>query len=113
MTQVAPASRSIGAEISPVCAPLGFAWQSCPPTITADPASMRATVKISVAGGQTSTSQPSPSPPRRSRASAASGATICAAVSVSPFIFQLPAIRGVISFQLSVAGHCLTPDRLI
>ena len=32
MTWLAPASRSISADISPVWAPLALAWQSCPPT---------------------------------------------------------------------------------
>ena len=92
MTQFAPESRSITAEISPVWAPDAFAWQSCPPTATAEPTRICATVPIMVAGGQTSRSQPSPSAPRRS------GPAIAAACSVSPFIFQLPAISWRMTF---------------
>src|SRR5438445_644720 len=52
MTQLAPASRSMGAEMSPVRAPLGSVWQSCPPTATGLPRSMSATAARTVAGGE-------------------------------------------------------------
>ena len=45
MTQVAPASRSMEAEMSPVWAPCVAVWQSWPPTATDEPASACATVR--------------------------------------------------------------------
>ena len=87
MTWLAPASRSMAAEMSPVWAPAARAWQSCPPTATAEPARIWATVVMRVAGGQTRRSQASPSAPRRK------GAAMAAALCSSPFIFQLPAIN--------------------
>src|SRR5579871_4248435 len=89
MIAAAPASASISAEISPVCAPDGLGWQSWAPTATAVPRALSAKAAIRVAGGQT----------RRSALAATAGAPASMAANspsaaFSPFIFQLPAIRG-------------------
>ena len=57
MTSRAPASAIISAAMSPVWAPEGAAWQSCPPIITGDPAAAATAAAISVAGGQIAMSQ--------------------------------------------------------
>ena len=83
MTWLAPASFSIAAEMSPVCAPEAFMWQSCPPTAMR-PAASAAIGPISVAGGHSSTSE-------RGVGWAAISASTSARLAVTPFIFQLPA----------------------
>jgi hypothetical protein len=70
--------------MSPVWAPHASAWQSCPPTMTGEPASAAATAINCVAGGHTSRSQPA-APPRNAWQRADASAAV-------PFIFQLPAI---------------------
>src|SRR5919199_3498375 len=90
MTALAPASFSISAEMSPVWAPEGFAWQSWPPMRTGEPDAASANSRISVAGGQIMTSKRSPAPAGRPRISASSSD----AEALSPFIFQLPATSG-------------------
>src|SRR5690349_8066126 len=85
----APASASISAETSPVWAPDDLVWQSWAPTFSREPRALLAKAATSVAGGQTS----------RSALAARSGAAASiisnsAAEAFSPFIFQLPAIRG-------------------
>src|SRR3954462_8539824 len=83
MTSFAPASTSIGAEISPVWAPKAAAWQSWPPT-TMPPAG--GTVSgMRGKGGQTATSTPG-----ASRAAAAIAESSARAARL-PFHFQLPA----------------------
>src|SRR5580658_5256163 len=99
MTQEAPESRSMAAEMSPVWAPLSLTWQSWPPTATGDPARIWATAAIWVKGGQTSRSQVRPVVPARR------GCAIAAASAVRPFIFQLPAISwGILGFLGGVGG---------
>src|SRR5579871_2399652 len=90
MIALAPASASISAEMSPVCAPDGFGWQSCAPTANAcDASAFAAKAEISVAGGQI----------KRSALAASAGAPLSIASNSAiedfrPFIFQLPAISG-------------------
>src|SRR3981189_3071678 len=96
MTALAPASASISAEMSPVCAPDDFGWQSCAPTATAEPWALSAKAVIRVAGGQTS----------RSALAATSGAPASMASNspceaFRPFIFQLPAISGRMASVIS------------
>ena len=55
MTKDAPASASISAETSPVCAPFLAEWQSWPPVRTLRPAKAWAREWSSVAGGQSAT----------------------------------------------------------
>src|SRR5271166_40407 len=90
MTYEAPASFSIGAETSPVKAPLGSVWQSWAPRASVPPLSFQAAWASSVAGGQTASSARPASP--------ASAARRIASISTSdaerPFIFQLPATNG-------------------
>ena len=87
--RVAPASASISAEMSPVWAPDGLAWQSCAPMATAEPRAAAAKRASKVAGGHTIRSA--------LPAMAAAPATILsssATEAASPFIFQLPATSG-------------------
>src|SRR5262249_9781780 len=75
---------------SPVWAPDGLAWQSCPPTPTGLPRQMSTTRATSVAGGHNTISgAPAPRP------RAASTIAVASAVPAAhrPFIFQLPAIN--------------------
>src|SRR3984885_11446986 len=104
MTALAPASASISAEISPVWAPDGLGWQSCPPIARAfEPRALSAKAITRVAGGQTRRSaRPATF---EALASMASNSPLDA---LRPFIFQLPAISGrmalVISGSLKVGG---------
>jgi hypothetical protein len=84
MTWVAPASASIAADRSPVCAPFSAGWQHCAPTATGPPPARAAMDAISVAGGQISTSD-------FGSGCIATSASISARSAVSPFIFQFPA----------------------
>src|SRR5436305_1477270 len=90
MTALAPASASISAERSPVWAPDGLGWQSCPPIVRPfEPRAFAANTEMRVAGGHTSRSA---LPATFSvPASMASNSLI---EEFSPFIFQLPAISG-------------------
>jgi hypothetical protein len=89
MTNQAPASFSISAEMSPVCAPEAAVWQSWPPIATTDPRARVANDATSVAGGQINRSAlPA------SGSDTAMIACSSAADADSPFIFQLPAISG-------------------
>src|SRR5229473_3158215 len=88
MTWLQPASLSMGAPMSPVCAPNRSAWQSWPPMAMPLPASASATARSKVAGGHTRRSQPSRSRCTRCARSAASASPSAP----SPFIFQFPAI---------------------
>src|SRR5246127_5408586 len=97
MTALAPASASISAERSPVCAPDALGWQSCAP-IASDfaPFALSANAATSVAGGQT----------RRSHLAARLAAPAIIAPSsdveaFSPFIFQLPAMSGRIAVVMA------------
>ena len=92
MTCVAPASLSISAAMSPVCAPFWAAWQSCPPTLSGvlpRPTASAARVS-SVAGTQIRPSVSASSPPMKPRPMVSSSARL----SPVPFIFQLPATSG-------------------
>src|SRR5215204_869193 len=89
MTAEAPASASISAEISPVKAPSGSGWQSCPPMATGEPRVSSANAAISVAGGQISRSAAGVMPPAPAMIARSSDADV-----FNPFIFQLPATSG-------------------
>src|SRR5713226_3763460 len=97
MMALAPASPSISAEISPVLAPDALGWQSCAPIASAfEPRDFSAKAAISVAGGHT----------RRSALAAtldapASMASNSAREAFRPFIFQLPAIKGLMALVIS------------
>ena len=80
-------SRSIGAEISPVNAPLSSGCMFCAPSFTTVPSSTRLTPSRAVNGGQTTTSTSFrlPTIPTMSRTRAAASAVVL-------FIFQLPTI---------------------
>jgi hypothetical protein len=91
MTALAPASASISAETSPVCAPEGAGWQSCAPMARAEPRARSAHLERSVAGGQTIASAGAPDRPAARR-------SISPSAGASPFIFQLPAINCRILF---------------
>ena len=87
---LAPASASISAEISPVCAPEALGWQSCAPTVNAvAPFALPAKAATSVAGGQTRRSALA-----ATEAAPASIASNSPREALRPFIFQLPAISG-------------------
>src|SRR5579871_6396963 len=106
MIAAAPASASISAEISPVCAPDGLGWQSWAPTATAVPRALSAKAAIRVAGGQT----------RRSALAATAGAPASMAANspsaaFSPFIFQLPAIRGRMASVMVLILRPLSPRK--
>src|SRR5262245_9737741 len=76
--------------MSPVWAPAGSAWQSCPPIITDEPRAEAANSRIKVAGGHTINSALlfSSAAPDRILANSARDAA-------NPFIFQLPATSGI------------------
>src|SRR6476469_420293 len=90
ITAPAPASASISAEMSPVWAPAGSAWQSWPPIITDERCAEAANSRIRVAGGHTINSAlpRSSAAPDRILANSARDAA-------NPFIFQLPATSGI------------------
>ena len=56
LTHWQPAARSIGAETSPVNAPLVFGWRVCAPRPTWVPSTSEATAASAVKGGQMTTS---------------------------------------------------------
>src|SRR5215469_6913046 len=89
MTYLQPRSASISALTSPVWAPFGDEWQSCPPSAIPLPARTPPTVSRRVAGGQTRTSQPISPPAEAVRATSARASAAPSAR--NPFIFQLPA----------------------
>src|ERR1700761_6941584 len=90
MIALAPASASISAEISPVCAPEALGWQSCAPTANAlTPLARSAKAATSVTGGQTNRS----TLPVTAEAPA-SIASNSPDEALRPFIFQFPAIKG-------------------
>ena len=94
---MAPASFSMLTEMSPVCAPCGLAWQSCAPTLSAEPFAAPVIWAINVAGGQRSISQ-------AGAGWAASSAATSASEALVPFIFQLPAASFfMLQFLLRVA----------
>src|SRR5262245_47966894 len=80
------------ALIEPVWAPDGAGWQSWPPVTMPLEAASRVSGASSVAGGQMATVQRGGAPAVRSPASFSTSPSEAA----SPFIFQLPAISGVI-----------------
>ena len=89
ITAVAPASLSISAEISPVCAPEAFGWQSWPP-ISERGLRCRASASArSASPADRSSRRPGPSGRRRPRRSPPPRRGSRA----RPFIFQFPAIR--------------------
>jgi hypothetical protein len=82
-----------------VCAPFAAAWQSWPASSKREPAATCDKPASSVAGGQSIASAPaakscwaSPSHTRRASPSA----------DVSPFIFQLPATKGLICDRIAI-----------
>jgi hypothetical protein len=81
----------MAADTSPVCAPEMPVWQSCPPTISAESLAAQAIWATSVAGGQSSISQPGAGWALRSAVTSHSEAAM-------PFIFQLPAASLRIAF---------------
>ena len=90
MTCEAPASFSISAEMSPVCAPLSCQWQSWPPLLTGVRDRISDARDSSVAGTQSSASVSASRPlmkPCPIDISSFSEALV-------PFIFQLPATSG-------------------
>src|SRR4029078_717307 len=82
MVSVAPASLSMAALMSPVCAPLSAAWQSCPPMVK--PGAARTPRSMSVAGRHRATSQAAVSAAMDMEVTSARSAPV-------PCIFQLPA----------------------
>src|SRR5688500_9880322 len=89
MIAFAPRSASISAEISPVKAPDGSAWQSWAPIAIFDPSTSLANIIKRVAGGQIVRST------LADRSAAPCKILPSSAVeSASPFIFQLPATSG-------------------
>jgi hypothetical protein len=92
MVKAAPASFSMAALRSPVCAPDFSGWQSWPPAVTGPPASRDATSRRIVAGGAMAISQASAAPASAARAAISEASARPSAA--RPFIFQLPAISG-------------------
>jgi hypothetical protein len=90
MTEDAPASFSISAEMSPVWAPASAAWQSCPPVLTGVARSASEMRASSVAGTHSSASVSVSSPCMKPLPMA----TASVSEALVPFIFQLPATRG-------------------
>src|SRR5208283_4578261 len=95
MTCVQPASTSIAAEMSPVCAPSLSQCISWADTATFDPSAASAAAANAVKGGATTTSQ--------CTACAATGLIIsmkCTASATVLYIFQFPAITGLRMFSI-------------
>ena len=103
MTWLQPASASISALMSPVKAPFGAAWQSCPPSAMLLPA--RACRHRRQQARRRANQQLAGRPPRR-RSSPAAPEPRASAVpsSRNPFIFQLPATSFVRTAMLRPHG---------
>src|ERR1019366_4186730 len=113
MTCVAKRARSIGAETSPVKAPLGSGCRFWAPSFTIEPSRVRPTASSAVNGGHTtmSTSGTLPMSETSSAASAAPSAGVL-------FIFQLPAMSFLRNmgkssvFEIRHAGEHLALKKL-
>ena len=95
IASVAPASKIMRGETSPVCAPSASQWTSCALTRTFEPRAVAATAASAVKGGATTNSQ--------WLASATSGFSRATKSMASPivlYIFQFPAISGLLTFSV-------------